>query len=156
MSRCRAPAGLLAVVALLAFVAWPSLAMGSVNTFYEDVSGRYENPCGGEAILITGTAKLTGWIWTDANGGYHAAAHYNLQDVSGVGETTGATYRLTGTSENTTLDVGAGVFINTATYNFVGEGQAQGWMLRSSFLLVRNANGFDPAFRSIDTEIVCR
>jgi hypothetical protein len=60
--------------------------------------GTCVNGGAGEVILVSGTLHAFTSLRTDGRGGFHATVHTNLAGASGVGTSSGDTYRVTDTA----------------------------------------------------------
>ena len=112
---------LLSPVLAFALPALVGLAMpaGAVTTQsdYPFAGAEFFDMCTGEPVLVTGgyDHEIVN-VSSNANGGFHIDFHGNLHDVVGVGETTGAPYKITGDYHNS-FDVPTGaLYPYTATF----------------------------------------
>src|SRR5258708_31288733 len=82
-------------------VALISLAAYAANTGQVDIpiATSLLNSCNGEIIDVSGTLHADGTLTVNANNA-SATIHFNPQGVTGIGETTGATYRGTGVTQS--------------------------------------------------------
>lgn len=87
---------LVAVAALGVALAAPAGAGEAVQQKFDsrlDVATTVIDACGiGEVVLLQGTFHIRGHFTSDASGGAHITQHTELEDVTAIGETTGAAY----------------------------------------------------------------
>jgi len=92
-------------LALTLAIAPLSLAHANTTSVISPFNSVEFSQCGAfEAIQASGSVHLVTSTTTDATGGMRVDVHSNYQNVSGVGETTGTTYRFiaSNTSKSTT------------------------------------------------------
>lgn len=98
----------------------------------------------GEVVHVTGTLHSLSSITMDGRGGIHGTDHFQPQGVSGVGLTTGATYRatwlLSGTF-NFDLDDAPEELTAFNDLRLIGQGRADNYLVHSVLHLTINANG---------------
>src|SRR4051812_41024018 len=91
--------GLTAVALTAAVMAAITVAMvrqARADVIFNDdfpISGVLLNPCNGELVQFSGSLHETIHVTSNKNT-FHIGEHINAQDVSGVGLTTGAQYRI--------------------------------------------------------------
>lgn len=132
----------LAALALLSAVSVPALA-AKVIDIRSPVSFVSTNPCSGELVDFSGQDHLTSTLTTDSAGGVHYDIYYNLQGVSGVGETTGAKYRfndavnlmLSPTSSGTSNE------LHPLDSEVIGQGTVPNFLVHAVLHVTMNANG---------------
>jgi hypothetical protein len=84
----------MALVAIAALInASVALAAGATTTI-QDLSGTFFNPCNGELIDFTGSAVFVIRAVQRPDGSIRVFTHANTQGFVGIGQTTGAAYRL--------------------------------------------------------------
>jgi hypothetical protein len=101
-----------------------------------------EEACG-EAIHLSGTL-LAEFSFTESSGGnVEIGFHFNPQGITGVGQTSGATYHATGvTLGTTTIKAKGGIsdtFVNS--FKIIGEGSAPNFLETDVVHLTVNAKG---------------
>jgi hypothetical protein len=97
---------------------------------------------GGEVVDFSGTIHEVFQVTNDSAGGFHVRQLSNLEGVSGIGETTGAKYQLTGTPSLLEINTKAG-FEETLVNNFyvVGPGPGNNFVFHETAHVTVNANG---------------
>jgi hypothetical protein len=110
------------------------------------ISDAGDVPCAnggaGEEVLITGTLHILSHTTTDNRGGSHTKFHFQPQGITGVGQSTGDTYRATGVSQGTTNVVGlpsTDTYVNI--FQMIGPGPGNNFMVHEVFHTTINANG---------------
>lgn len=97
----------------------------------------------GEVVSLTGTLHLLIRATTDNTGGVHVGVHSQPVGVSGVGQTTGDTYRGTGVTQdefNGRVDVGAeDTFVNN--FRVIGQGPGNNFTVHQTIHITITANG---------------
>ncbi len=102
------------------------------------------NPCTGEEIHLTGSARVVATVTEDAGGGTHIKMHFNSQGVSGVGLTSGTRYRGIHQENSSSNTRGAAPTVTTERVNIkvVAQGAHGNWIIFSALLHITvNANG---------------
>jgi hypothetical protein len=100
------------------------------------------NPCTGEILDMTGTVQIVTHTTIDSTGAAHTKFHFNSQGVSGVSRTTGMTYRLVDTVNNTTYQGPLpAVVTSVSTIKLIGPGPGNNQVLRFQVHSTINANG---------------
>ena len=97
----------------------------------------------GEIIVFCGNQHLVFSQTTNSTGHLNVMVHWNADDITGIGQYTGFTYRATGvTSDHTVIN---GDFPCTETminnYHVIGQGQATNGDLHETVHYTVNANG---------------
>jgi hypothetical protein len=112
-----------------------------------DVSGEIldTGPCGNnELIELSGSAHVVSRVVQDESGVFHIVQHVNFQGVSGVGLTTGTTYRSPyafNSISNFDID-STGSATEITSFHLVSQGeQAQDYVVLAQFHVTVNANG---------------
>jgi len=109
----------------------------------------------GELVFLTGNLHALVRFTMDQAGGIHAAAHFQPQGISGVGQTTGAKYQATGVTQDE-FNAKRGIqetFINN--FRIVGQGPGNNFLIHETFHITFNANGVASA--SVDNfSVDCR
>jgi hypothetical protein len=96
-----------------------------------------------EAIHLTGTALFVDTSTTDASGGTHLTFHVSYQGVSGVGLTTGTTYRIVGASDGTINLDQAEKFTSVAPFGqIIGRGPGNDFLIRTEIHSTISGSGF--------------
>jgi hypothetical protein len=102
------------------------------------------NPCTGEEIHLTGSARVVATVTEDAGGGTHIKMHFNSQGVNGVGLTSGIKYRGVHQENSRSSTRGAAPTVTTERVNIkvVAQGAHSNWIIFSALLHTTvNANG---------------
>jgi hypothetical protein len=95
----------------------------------------------GELVQLTGTVHQVFVMTSDGSGGLHVEAIINPQGLSGIGLTTGDTYRGNGTTTSHFTLTSA---INQTYVNklvMIGPGPGNNFLVRETFHFTLNANG---------------
>jgi hypothetical protein len=95
----------------------------------------------GELVQLTGRLENVQAVTFDAAGGAHAQIHVNPQGVSGIGLSTGTSYRGVGVTAQQ-LNLGAGleqVFIDN--FLLIGAGSAPDLRVHVNLVFIVSANG---------------
>jgi hypothetical protein len=114
----------------------------------------------GESVLLTGNINQIIQIVPrgDESGIFHAIAHTNFQDVTGVGLTTGDEYEIRG-SQNLVTNIqpsGAGGVDNVVgTMVMSSKGSGENLVLNAVFRFTVNANG-EITFELMKLDVECR
>src|SRR3954464_2843517 len=104
------------------------------------ISGLLVTPCNGELVQYSGSLHETIHV-TANNNTFHIGEHVNAQDVSGVGLTTGAQYRISD-SFNISENLAAGeTFTQGENFHVIGQGQTPNFVLHTLFHITVDANG---------------
>jgi hypothetical protein len=111
----------------------------------------------GELVALNGDLHLQSHSQWDRNGGFHAEVHANPQGVSGVGLTSGDTYRGTGVTQESLHGAAGQALTQTLVINFrlIGQGSAANFMIHQVAHLTINANG-ELTAQVGSTEVDCR
>lgn len=95
----------------------------------------------GEEVDLSGRLHIAEAVTLDAAGGLHLSTQVNPQGVSGVGVTTGATYRGTGvTRSNFNVSPGLRV-VQVNNFRLIGTAGAPTLSVHAVSVFVVNANG---------------
>jgi hypothetical protein len=141
----------------------PDGALRSASTQTTNITNPYSEtifvPCAvggaGEFVTLSGTLHGVFRITIDANGGFHARNLSQLQQVSGVGLTTGDRYRGTGVIQDSFHGTVGEVFTLVTSFQVIGQGADNNFVVHHLVHLTVNANGTVTA--SINTRTVdCR
>ena len=136
-------------------------AISTTSNLQLPVSLTVPVPCAnggaGELVDISGTLHVLLSFTLSDSGRVTMKEHFQPQDVSGIGQTTGDTYRANGvTQQTTTLDgVDGAPFEFTFVNNFriIGRGPGNNLLLHQTIHVTINANGELTEFQnSISTE----
>lgn len=148
------------VIWALSMLVLPSVVSASaINTtinlqvpFNQTVLVPCANGGAGELVDISGTLHILLHITISNSGRITVKEHFQPQGVSGIGQTTGDTYRATGvTQQTTTLDDNDGApfeftFVNN--FRIIGQGPGNNLLVHQTIHLTINANGEITAFQS--------
>ncbi len=96
----------------------------------------------GEDVHLAGDLHVVLHFTIDASGGYHLDEHYQAQDITGVGMTSGVKYKATGvtrSSENFRFLPYSYTFVNN--FRLIGEGPGNNLLLHETFHITFNGNG---------------
>jgi len=110
----------------------------------EEVFVPCANGGAGEFVELSGTENFVFHSTFDASGGMHVQVHRNLQGVTGVGVTTGAKYRASGSDSIVfNVDVDDAPFVSTSVSSFqvIGQGRGNNFVAHESAHFTVNANG---------------
>jgi hypothetical protein len=134
------------VLILVALTALPAMANGTTVTTNEKIPIDLFVwvPCAGEWIHLSGNLHVVHHVTWDANGGYHYAAHFQPQSLSGYGMLSGLKYQGTGvTRYNTNLRPDGYPYEHTYVNNFrmIGQGPGNNYLVHETFHITINANG---------------
>ena len=135
---------LVSVVAMTVFAVVPALAEGAISIkepFDTIVFVPCANGGAGEEVQLTGTIHDLFHLSFDNAGGVHVKAHRNPQGVTGVGLTTGDSYRATGVTQFT-FNAKVGVqdtFVNN--FRIIGRGRGNNLLAHELVHITVNANG---------------
>ncbi len=127
----------------------PGDALRSASTQITNITTPYSEtifvPCAmggaGEFVTLSGTLHTVFRITIDANGGFHARTLSQLQQVSGVGLTTGDKYRGTGVIQDSFTGKVGEVFTLVTSFQVIGQGADNNFIVRHLVHLTVNANG---------------
>jgi hypothetical protein len=113
----------------------------------------------GELVLISGTLHVLLHQTISDAGHAQFKFHFQPQGASGVGLTTGDTYRATGVTQQTvTVDLTDGApFTQTFINNFriIGQGRDNNLLVHQTIHFTVNANG-EPTAAVVNTSVECR
>jgi hypothetical protein len=109
------------------------------------ISAFVGSPCTGEAIDITGDLHVITHTTISESGGFHFTSHLNYQGVSGIGRTSGTTYRATDAGSSTFNGSGdvssANVITNEFTFELISQGPDDNFRIKGLFHTTVDANG---------------
>ena len=131
-------------------------------TNFQVALGTCVNSGNGELLLVTGTLHNTSALRTDGQGGFHVTLHTNLVNMTGVGTSSGDSYRVTDTAggfgSRTDAYFPSGtafprIVTQSSDVRFISTGSGDNLLIRNTFHLTINANGDvtvdDPTFEQI-------
>ena len=132
----------LLVFGLLLMRAGKVQAATVTNDVHLPVSGTAVSDCpGGESVDFSGSAHLLFHATIDSDGGSHADMHINSQGVSGIGESSGATYHIPEEVHiNSNGHVGSEGTI-TLSEKLIGQGPDNNEVMHLTLHETVNANG---------------
>src|SRR5438105_15898847 len=125
----------------------PALATASVTTMNSTVpfSATFFLPCAaggtGESVDMSGTFHLLRQTVINTTGGTTLRGTANPQDVTGVGETTGASYRYTGVEVSNNHGSVGGALTYILGFDIVGHGGATTFRVHMNTHVTIDANG---------------
>jgi hypothetical protein len=137
----------------LAAGATPNVGTGSLGTSHDRVNitiptqFAIQDRCAGgrfgEIIVFQGEQHLVFNETSTANGHLNTKLHWNADDVTGVGQYTGFTYRATGVSQDHTITDADLPYTNTFinNYHVIGQGQATNADLHETVHVTVDADG---------------
>jgi hypothetical protein len=100
----------------------------------------------GELVILSGDLHVLVRFTTSKSGGVHAAAHFQPQGISGIGQTTGEKYQGTGVTQdefNTRIGLEE-TFVNN--FRIIGQSSGNNFLVHENFHITINANGTVTAF----------
>jgi hypothetical protein len=111
----------------------------------------------GEYVLVSGYLHILITTTVDANGGFHGKTHFQPQGMSGVGLTTGASYRATGVMQEHFNSSAGETISETFVNNFrlIGPGRGNDLLVHQAVHVTTNANG-DVTADVFNSRIQCR
>jgi hypothetical protein len=111
----------------------------------------------GEEVLVTGTLHVLTHVTIDARGGLHVKLHVQPQGASGIGLTTGDTYRGTGVTQEHFNFNASGGFTDTFINNFrlIGQGPGNNLLVHQTIHVTVTPNG-DVTSEVENTSVECR
>ena len=160
LRRC----GLFAVVAVVVAVSAGAVAADPGTTTSQPFSQVLFNPCTDELFLAEGEIHLSAQHSLSPDGRLHVTAHSNLQNVKGVGLTSGARYVVQRVlAEHTNADGDFAPFNTNSSFleHYIREGETGSLLPEDDFFfwirlhLTVNASGVLTADR-IEMEFECR
>ena len=98
----------------------------------------------GETVDLSGEVEVVTHSTTDANGGVHLSMHVRPAAVTGVGATTGLTYRGTGGGLFSQFDAADGfpaVYTMINNFRIIGQGPGNNLLMHMTIHVTTNANG---------------
>lgn len=99
------------------------------------------NDGAGELVVLTGTLHVLTHVTIDDQGGLHVKQHFQPQGLSGVGLTTGDTYRGTGVTQTEFNATAATEQTSINNFRIIGQGPDNNFLVHSTFHVTVNANG---------------
>lgn len=99
------------------------------------------NDGAGELVVLTGTLHVLTHVTIDDQGGLHVKQHFQPQGLSGVGLTTGDTYRGTGVTQTEFNATAATEQTSINNFRIIGQGRDNNFLVHSTFHVTVNANG---------------
>lgn len=99
------------------------------------------NDGAGELVELTGTLHVLTHVTIDDQGGLHVKQHSQPQGISGVGLTTGDTYRGTGVTQTEFNATAATEQTSINNFRIIGQGPDNNFLVHSTFHVTVNANG---------------
>jgi hypothetical protein len=156
MSRTRL-LGALITAALATFLTATAFAQGVTNTTVDLTGQTIVNPCNGETIVLSGSVHIVVRNTTDSDGGIHSTIENNYQGVTGVGQTTGATYHVANNSIFTANSKPPfpAEFSFPSTTKVIGQGNVPNFLADVHFKATVNANG-DTTVAFFGSETQCQ
>jgi len=100
----------------------------------------------GELVVLSGDLHVLVRFTMSKSGGVHAAAHFQPQGISGIGQTTGEKYQGTGVTQDE-FNARIGVeetFVNN--FRIIGQASGNNFLIHENFHITINANGRVAAF----------
>jgi hypothetical protein len=100
--------------------------------------------CTGELVHFTGTVHFEDTVVTDDRGNTHFQSHFNSQDVSGVGQTSGIMYRgseAVNFTTNNTVGPPPFEFTHVDPFHLISQGPADNFICQAVIHVTVNANG---------------
>lgn len=98
----------------------------------------------GETVALSGTVEVVNHSSQDANGGVHLSMHVRPAAVTGVGATSGLTYRGTGGGLVSQFDAADGfpaVYSMINNFRIIGQGPGNNLLMHMTIHVTMNANG---------------
>ena len=138
---------LLAALTAAVAMTWhvPGRAQATTVTTSETVpfTSSILNPCNGDTVAFSGDVHLVNHVTTDASGGTHVETQSNFSNVSGTGQPSNATYRVTTTRQTSVNDSSTPQSELTVVQviNVVGQGSTPKFRLFVTYHITVNANG---------------
>jgi hypothetical protein len=137
---------LLSIFLGLAAIAMPAVGRTQASTattnFELPVETTLSNLCTGELVDFTGTQHLLISSTITPSGKVRSTIHSNLQDVSGTGQETGATFLFKGGSNTVDVTQTPGLESTIViSFRFIGPGPDNNVQLHEVLHLTVNANG---------------
>ena len=112
--------------------------------FDEQVFVPCANAGAGEYVELAGSLNFVFHSTFDGSGGMHLQLHSNLQGVSGIGMTTGTKYRASQSEVdqfNVAADDAPFEGTSVSSFNIVGQGKGNNFVLHETAHFTVNANG---------------
>jgi len=98
----------------------------------------------GETVALSGEVEIVSHSTTDANGGVHLSMHVRPSSVTGVGATSGLTYRGTGGGLLSQFDAADGfpaVYTMINNFRIIGQGPGNNLLMHMTIHVTMNAGG---------------
>jgi hypothetical protein len=104
------------------------------------------NPCAlggaGENVALSGELRILSHLTADGNGGIHIRMHYQPVGVTGIGATTGVTYKAVGmTQDSEKFGRLPAVFNSTNNYRLIGKGRASNFHVHENVHITVGVDG---------------
>ena len=134
---------LIAALAVTVSVARAAVIVNDKSDFTLLVSIPCANGGAGEDVLLQGTLH-TLFTFTINGNNVSGKSHFQPQGVSGVGLTTGATYRATGVTQDhfkTSLQNEQANLTGVNNFRIIGQGPGNNFIVHDNFHFTINANG---------------
>lgn len=109
----------------------------------------------GELISLDGTLHILLNTTVDAQGGIHVKSHFQPQNLSGTGLTTGDSYQGTGVTQDQTIVTAAGTSSFVNNFRMIGQGPGNNYMVHENVTLTMDANGDVTAFHD-NLSVTCK
>ena len=109
----------------------------------------------GELISLDGTLHILLNTTVDAQGGTHTKTHFQPQNLSGTGLTTGDRYQGTGVTQDQTIVTGAATSSFENDFRMIGQGPGNNYMVHENVTLTMDASGDVTAFQD-NLSVTCR
>jgi hypothetical protein len=143
----------------LALAAGGALAQATTQTFEIKVpldGQEIVNPCTGEPVQLTGQRHILFHITEDANGGFHAVTHLQLQGVSGTGLVSGQRYKVVGVTRDESYFAPGELRETMIIHRFhiVSGGPSDNWLVNETIHVTFNANG-EPTAEVLNFHTTC-
>jgi hypothetical protein len=126
-------------------------AAGTIN-YTLPITSALSNPCVPENVQFSGTFHYMVSTTFDRSGSLHLGVHVNGQDVSGVGQTTGAQYRIPVAEEEQEILQQEGTLIERV--KAVSQGSAPNFVVILTEHATVDANGNITSFH-VDFDTAC-
>lgn len=98
----------------------------------------------GETVALSGEVEIVSHSSTDANGGVHLSMHVRPSSVTGVGATSGLTYRGTGGGLVSQFDAADGfpaVYTMINNFRIIGQGPGNNVLMHMTIHVTMNDSG---------------
>jgi hypothetical protein len=139
-----------------------SMQLSSGDHFSMQIPTQFhaQNPCAGgrfgEIVVFTGNQHLVFGQTMTGGGHVTTSLHWNADDVTGLGQYTGFTYRATGVSQDHSVSNASLPYTDTYVnnYHIIGQGQATNMTLHETVHVTIDANGLLTAWVT-DYDLKC-